>query len=210
MPNLNKILLSLGTLLTMANSGGCLLVQDKTMNVSWDAYKTDTRITVHGKFLDVQYSPKALEGKNFRELLVGSKVSMESSNIDTEIVSRDETIVEFFFNKLSSPKIEGIITDIKADEVQMMKGKPKTGVVTVEITMNGKTVTTVMNYNYFKEDFSATGTINLADFTALDALASVDKSCHDLYKGKIWSDVTIKFHTTIKATLCDTEIKKKK
>ena len=144
---MKKILLSLGTLLTIANSAGCVLVQDEKMNVRWDAYKTDSRITVHGKFLDVQYAPKALEGKNFRELLVGSKVSMTSSNIDTEIISRDETIVEFFFNKLSTTKIEGIITDIKADD-QHMKGKPKTGVVTVEITMNGKTVTTAMNYNY--------------------------------------------------------------
>ena len=206
---MKKILLSLGTLLTIANSAGCVLVQDEKMNVRWDAYKTDSRITVHGKFLDVQYAPKALEGKNFRELLVGSKVSMTSSNIDTEIISRDETIVEFFFKKLSTTKIEGIITDIKADD-QHMKGKPKTGVVTVEITMNGKTVTTAMNYNYFKEDFSATGSINLADFSALDALASIDKSCHDLYKGKIWSDVTIKFNTRIKATLCDVDIKKEK
>ncbi len=205
---MTKILLGLGAMLTIANSAGCLLVQDKTMNVRWDAYKTDSRITVHGKFVDVQYTPKALEGKNFRELLVGSKVSMESSNIDTEIVSRDETIVQFFFNKLSTTKIEGIITDIKADEAHHMKGKPKTGIVTVQITMNGKTVTTPMNYNYFKEDFSATGSINLADFSALDALASIDKSCHDLYKGKIWSDVTIKFNTRIKATLCDVEIKK--
>jgi len=205
---MKKILLTLGTLLTIANSAGCVLVQDEKMNVAWDAYKTDSRITVHGKFVDVQYSPKSSEGKNFRELFVGSKVSMSSSNIDTGITSRDETIVQFFFNKLSSPKIEGIITDIKADDMNHTKGKPKTGVVTVEITMNEKTVTTPMNYNYFKEDFSATGAINLADFAALDALASVDKSCHDLYKGKIWSDVTIKFHTTIKATLCDVEIKK--
>jgi len=180
------------------------------MNVRWDAYKTDSRITVHGKFLDAQYTPKALEGKNFRELLVGSKVSMSSTNIDTEIISRDETIVQFFFNKLSTTKIEGIITDIKANEADHVKGKPKTGIVTVQITMNGKTVTTPMNYNYFKEDFSATGSIDLADFSALDALASIDKSCHDLYKGKIWSDVTIKFNTTIKATLCDVDIKKSK
>jgi hypothetical protein len=177
MPNLKKILLSLGALLTMANSGGCLLVQDKTMNVRWDAYKTDSRITVHGKFTDVQYTPKALEGKNFSE-------------------------------KLSTGKIEGIITDIKADE--RIKDKPRTGIITVQITLNGKTKTIPMNYNYYKEDFSATGSINLADFSALDALASIDKSCHDLYKGKIWSDVTIKFNTTIKATLCDTDIKKKK
>ncbi len=206
---MTKILLTLGTLLTMANSGGYVLVQDNKMNVRWDAYKTDSRITVHGKFLDVQYSPKSLKGKNFRELLVGSKVSISGSSIDTEIVSRDETVVQFFFNKLSTTKIEGIITDIKADEKHHTKGKLKTGIVTVQITMNGKTVTTPMSYNYFKEDFSATGSINLADFAALDALASIDKSCHDLYKGKIWSDVTIKFNTTIKATLYDTEATKK-
>ena len=205
---MTKILLGLGAMLTIANAGGCLLVQDKTMNVRWDAYKTDSRITVHGKFTDVQYIPKALEGKNFKELLVGSKVSIDSSKIDTAIVSRDDTIVKFFFNKLSTGKIEGIITDIKADE--RIKGKPRTGIITVKITLNGKTKTVPMNYNYYKEDFSATGSIDLADFSALDALASIDKSCHDLYKGKIWSDVTIKFNTQIKATLCDTDTKEEK
>ncbi|MEA3434297.1 MAG: YceI family protein [Campylobacterota bacterium] len=205
---MKKILLSLGALLSIAHSEGCLLVQDNTMNVKWDAYKTDSRITVHGKFTDVTYTPKALEGKSFKELLVGSKVNMDGIKIDTEIISRDETIVEFFFNKLTTAKIEGIITDIKADE--RIKGKPRTGIVTVEITFNGKSKAIPMNYNYYKEDFSATGSMNLADFSALDALASIDKSCHDLYKGKIWSDVTIKFNTKIKATLCDVEIKKEK
>ncbi len=205
---MKRILLGLGAVLSIANSAGCLLVQDNTMNVRWDAYKTDSRITVHGKFTDVQYTPKALEGKNFKELLVGSKVSMDGSKIDTEIISRDDTIVKFFFEKLTTGKIEGIITDIKADE--RIKDKPRTGTITVEITLNGKTKTIPMNYNYYKEDFSATGSINLADFSALDALASIDKSCHDLYKGKIWSDVTIKFNTTIKATLCETDIKKEK
>lgn len=202
---MKKILLSLGALLTIANSAGCVLVQDGKMNVRWDAYKTDSRITVHGKFTDVQYTPKALEGKNFKEILVGSKVSIDSSKIDTAIVSRDETIVEFFFEKLSIGKIEGVITDIAADE--RIKDKPRTGTVFVEITFNGKSKTIPMNYNYYKEDFSATGSMNLEDFSALDALASIDKSCHDLYKGKIWSDVTIKFNIKIVATLCDTEKK---
>ena len=209
---MKKILLSLGVLLSIANASGngtgCVLVQDKTMNVRWDAYKTDSRITVHGKFTDIKYTPNALEGKNFRELLVGSKVSIDSSKIDTAIISRDETVIQFFFNKLSTGTIEGIITDIKADE--RIKGKPRTGIVTVKITLNGKTKTVPMNYNYYKEDFSTTGSINLADFSALDALASIDKSCHDLYKGKIWSDVTIKFNTKIVATLCNVDTKKKK
>ncbi len=207
MTNLKKTLLTLATLFSVANAGGCLLVQDNTMNVRWDAFKTDSRITVNGKFTDVKYTPNALEGKNFRELLVGSKVEIDSSKIDTAIVSRDDTIVDFFFKKLSTGTIEGTITDIKADE--HVKGKPRTGTVTVDITLNGKTKSIVMNYNYYKEDFSATGTIELADFAGLDALASIDTHCHDLYKGKIWSDVTIKFNNQIKATLCDTDIKKK-
>lgn len=206
MLNSKKILLTLASLLTIANSAGCLLTQSGKMDVRWDAYKTDSRITVHGQFMDVQYKPNALEAKNFSELLVGSSVSMEGNKINTNIVSRDDTIVKFFFDKLSTGKIDGVITNIKADD--RIKGKPRTGIITVKITLNGKSKEIPMDYNYYKEDFSATGSINLVDFSALDALASIDKSCHDLYKGKIWSDVTIKFHTTIKATLCNVEIKK--
>ncbi len=206
MTNLKRTLLTMGTLFSVANAGGCLLIQDNTMNVRWDAFKTDSRITVHGKFTDVKYTPNALEGKNFRELLVGSKVEINSNKIDTAITSRDDTVVDFFFKKLSVGSITGTITNIKADN--HIKGKPRTGIVTVDITLNGKTKSVNMNYNYFKEDFSATGSINLADFSALDALASIDKSCHDLYKGKIWSDVTIKFNNKIKATLCSANTKK--
>jgi hypothetical protein len=206
MTNLKRTLLTMGTLFSVANAGGCLLIQDNIMNVRWDAFKTDSRITVHGKFTDVKYTPNALEGKNFKELLVGSTVEINSNKIDTAITSRDDTVVDFFFKKLSVGNITGTITNIKADN--HTKGKVRTGIVTVDITLNGKTKSVNMNYNYFKEDFSATGSINLADFSALDALASIDKSCHDLYKGKIWSDVTIKFNNKIKATLCNTNTKK--
>ena len=83
---MKKTVLALAVLYTLGNAGGCLLTQPKEMNVDWKAYKTLGKIGVGGKFTAVNYTPAALEGKNFRELLVGSKVSIDSSKIDTAIV----------------------------------------------------------------------------------------------------------------------------
>ena len=74
--------------------------------------------------------------------------------------------------------------------------------------MNEKTLTIPMKYFYSEGKFDASGTIDLADFAASDALASINKSCFDLHKGKTWSDVSISFSTAVEATLCNVKIKK--
>ena len=208
---MNKILLSLATLLTMSYATepaatGCVLVQPNTMNVNWKAYKTLGKIGVGGKFTSVTYTPHALEGKNFKELFVGSKVSIDLSKIDTGNPGRDETLVKDFFSVMKGKTIEGEIVDIKKTD-KHEKGKPRTGVVSVKLTMNEKTLTIPMKYIYTDGKFDASGTIDLLDFTAGDALASINKSCYDLHKGKTWSDVSIAFSTTVKATLCNVKIK---
>jgi polyisoprenoid-binding protein YceI len=209
---MNKILLSLATILTMTYATepaatGCVLVQPNTMNVSWKAYKTLGKIGVGGKFTSVTYTPHALEGKNFKELFVGSKVSIDLSKIDTGNPGRDETLVKDFFSVMKGKTIEGEIVDIKKTD-KHEKGKPRTGVVSVKLTMNEKTLTIPMKYIYNEGKFDASGTIDLFDFAANDALASINKSCFDLHKGKTWSDVSIGFSTTVEATLCNVEIKK--
>jgi len=208
---MNKILLSLATLLTMTYATepaktGCVLVQPNTMNVNWKAYKTLGKIGVGGKFTSVTYTPHALEGKNFKELFVGSKVSIDLSKIDTGNPGRDETLVKDFFSVMKGKTIEGEIVDIKKTD-KHEKGKPRTGVVSVKLTMNEKTLTIPMKYIYADDKFDASGTIDLLDFTAGDALASINKSCYDLHKGKTWSDVSIAFSTTVKATLCNVKNK---
>ncbi len=209
---MNKILLSLATLLTMTYATepaptGCVLVQPNTMNVNWKAYKTLGKIGVGGKFTSVTYTPHALEGKNFKALFVGSKVSIDLSKIDTGNPGRDETLVKDFFSAMKGKTIEGEIVDIKRTD-KHEKGKPRTGVVSVKLTMNEKTLTIPMKYVYNEGKFDARGTIDLFDFAANDALASINKSCYDLHKGKTWSDVSIGFSTTVDATLCNVEIKK--
>ena len=207
---MKKILIGLLALLSITyavEKTGCVLVQPDTMNVTWKAYKTLGKIGVGGKFTAVSYTPNAKEGKNFKELFVGSKVTIDSAKIDTGNPGRDDTLVKMFFAKLAGSTIDATITDIKKTD-KHEKGKPRTGVVSVKITLNAKTLTIPMNYVYENENFNATGTIDLFDFTANEALSSINKSCYKLHKGKTWSDVSIGFSTTVKATLCNVNIKK--
>ena len=204
---MKKILLSLLTMASLASADGCLLTQSGDMNVTWKAYKTLAKLGVAGAFTDVNYVANKKEGKNFKELLVGSKVSIDLSKINTNNEARDKTLVSNFFSKLSGKTIEGVIVALKADKKE--KGKRVYhGVVDVNITMNHKTLLIPMKYDYKKENFTATGTIDLFDFAANDALKSINQSCFDLHKGKTWNDVTIGFSTNIQASLCHVDVKK--
>jgi len=204
---MKKIILSLFTIFTFSlASGGCVLVQSGDMNVTWKAYKTLAKLGVGGAFTSVKYVPVAKEGKNFADLLVGSTVSIDTTQINTGNPTRDETLVKMFFKQLKSTTIDAKIVDMKA--AKRVKGKPYTGIVDVTLSMNGKTLTIPMQYHYEKENFKASGTLDLFDFAGSEALASINKSCYDLHKGKTWNDVRIMFSTNIKATLCNVKIKK--
>ncbi len=204
---MKKVLLSLLTLFSISHAAtGCVLVQPSDINVTWKAYKTLGKIGVGGQFTSVKYTPAALEGKNFKELFVGSTVTIDATKINTGNSSRDDTLVRMFFKKLKSSTIEAKIIAIKSDK--HVRGKPRTGIMDAMITMNEKTLSIPMKFHYKKGHLTATGTIDLFDFAASDALASINKSCYDLHSGKTWSDVSIGFSTTIEATLCNVEIKK--
>ena len=204
---MKKTLLSLLSIISISYaSSGCLLVQSGDMNVTWKAYKTLGKIGVAGQFTDVKYIPVAKEGKNFKALFIGSKVSIDVTKINTGNPSRDETLVKMFFSKLENHTIEAKIIDMQSDK--HVRGKPRTGLMHTAITLNNKTLTIPMKFFYEKGHLSANGTIDLFDFSAKEQLSSINKSCYDLHKGKTWSDVNIGFSTTIEATLCHVEIKK--
>ena len=206
MKTLNKILLTSSLFFSLAHAGGCVLTPSKDMNVSWEAYKTFAKLGVGGQFTDVNYTPNAKKGKNFKELLVGSSVDINVTQIDTKNPTRDKNLVDMFFNKLKSPTIQGKITAITANKQK--EGKPYTGNLDVNISMNGKTLTIPMSYHYENEHFKANGVIDLFDFEAQSALTSINKKCYALHKGKTWNDVSIEFSTIIKASGCDEESKK--
>lgn len=197
------ITLGLVTSLVASQKSGCVLAQKGEVTAAWMAYKTPAKVGVSGSFDSVKYNSIAKNGKNFREILVGSSVDIDTSSVNSKHKARDAKLVTFFFEQMSSKTINAKIVDIKADE--KVKGKPRTGVVTLDITMNGVTKKVPMKYTFSDSIFSAKGVIDVFDFSANKALASINKACFDLHAGKTWSDVTIAFSTKISADLCNTK-----
>ena len=88
-------------------------------------------------------------------------------------------------------------------DTDLIKGKInyENDVVVAALTMNGITHNLPMDIIITDERrVTLTGTMNLADWNALDALASLNKVCFDLHKGpdgvsKTWEDVAIEVKT---------------
>ena len=204
---MKKIVLGMFIIIALVSSSvasqksGCVLAQKGKVTVAWKAYKTPLKKGVSGVFNSVKYLGVSKEGKNFREILVGSSVSIDTSSVNSKNEGRDAKLIKFFFKKMANQVIEAKIIDIKADK--KLKGKPRTGLITLNITMNGITKVVPMKYNFSKGVFSANGVIDILDFSALNALSSINKACYELHDGKTWSDVNIAFSTHIEAILCN-------
>ena len=179
---------------------GCDLSPVGKFSVSFQAYKTAAKVGVNGSFDRVNFKAIRPTGKNFREIFVGSTVNIETASVNSKHKERDMKIATFFFNKMSSQNIAAEIIAISSDK--RIKGKPRTGTLLVNVTMNGKTKKVPMTYSYMDGLFDATGVIDILDFSGSNALSSMNKACYDLHKGKTWSDVTIGFSTKIEALLC--------
>ncbi len=83
----------------------------------------------YGVFKKANYQAIAETGKNFKAIFIGSTISVKSATLT--------------------------ITDIQAD--RRIKGKPRTGVITVSLNADNITQKIEMNYSYDKGDFSAKG-----------------------------------------------------
>ncbi len=185
---------------------GCILSQEGAVNVGWKAYKTAAKIGVSGVFDDVIYTAAQKEGKNFKEILVGSSVRINTNSVNSKNEGRDKKLVASFFKLLGAETITAKIIDIKATSP---KGeRPRKGIITTSIMMNGISKDIPMKYTYHKGLMQAEGFIDLFDFQASHALSSINKACFDLHKGKTWNDVAISFSLHIKADLCNTAISK--
>jgi polyisoprenoid-binding protein YceI len=175
----------------------CEYTQNNDMIVGFQAYKTPLKIGVGGEFDNIEYNNFKKSAPDLASLLNGSKVTIITASVDSANPARDKKLVDFFFSKMVQKDITAKITDVKIDKVDP-KSKAVTGIVTIEIKMNNVTRLAELKFTYENSAFQADGVIDLADFKALGALASLNKACYDLHKGKTWSDVGISFNMTIK------------
>jgi hypothetical protein len=168
------------------------VIKPEATSVTWTAYKTTEKIGVGGEFTTVNFEEKS--GASVQEALNNLSFSIPISSLFTNDATntRDAKIKASFFGAMLN--------------TELIKGKIKyvNDAVVASITMNGETNDLPMTIEVIDERrVSLTGTMNLADWDALDALSSLNKVCFDLHKGadgvsKTWEDVAIEVKTFLR------------
>jgi len=154
------------------------------VDVAWEAYKTPLKLGVKGKFDNVVFlSEKAA---TLNTLVKNTKVKIDTQKVNSNNPGRDAKLVKFFFEVQGIKSIDAEITSVNKE------------LINVNITMNSITKNIPMRYTIDKNNITAIGVIDLADFDMLTSLSTINKACYDLHKGKTWQDVTISFKLSTK------------
>ncbi len=168
------------------------VVKPEGTSVKWVAYKTTDRKPVGGEFKILKFENK--EGETPQEALNGLNFSIPVSSVFTNDATntRDAKIITSFFGAmLNTDLIKGTINYTN-------------NAYTASITMNGVTSNLPLNIKITdKRRITLTGTMNLKNWNALDALKSLNKVCFDLHKGadgvsKTWEDIAIEVNTFLR------------
>ena len=169
-----------------------LTLSPANTELSFKAFKTTDKLPVGGVFKTVNFEERS--ANDVETLLDGLEFSIPVSSLFTNDATgtRDPKILKFFF---------GVMTN-----TEMLSGtiNSKNGNYSATITMNGETNSLPLTVDVSQDSkLVANGTVNLADWKALDALASLNEACFDLHKGsdkvsKTWEDVDVQITASLK------------
>lgn len=166
------------------------VIKPEATSVKWTAYKTTDKVAVGGEFTTVNFDNK--EGASPEEALNGLEFSIPIQSLFTKDEGRDAKIKASFFGAmLNTELISGKITYTN-------------GNYAATLTMNGETNNLPLDVTITDERrVKMTGVMQLKDWNALEALASLNKICFDLHKGpdgvsKTWEDVAIEVNTYLR------------
>lgn len=166
------------------------VVKPEATTVQWTAYKTTEKTPVGGQFTTLTFNDKA--GNTPEEALNNLDFSIPVKSLFTKDEGRDAKIKEFFFGAMLNTKlISGTIkhVDNKYIATLVMNGQTKDLPLDVSITDERRV--------------KMTAVMQLKDWNALEALASLNKVCYDLHKGadgvsKTWEEVAIEINTYLR------------
>ncbi|MFV0531226.1 MAG: YceI family protein [Flavobacteriales bacterium] len=153
------------------------------VKLTFTAYKLpgEKRTGVNGTFKTINVAG-AKESDKAEEVLSDTTFSIPTASLFTKDEDRDKKLIEFFFNKL-----------VNTADITGSFGKFEGGQVPVTLKLNDKEVTKNFQYQILDRKLTLSGKIDIVeDFTASEALNSVNEACKDLHEGKTWSDVDLK------------------
>jgi hypothetical protein len=164
-------------------------VSNATNDIKFIAYKTTDKIGVAGWFKKVDVLSGG-EGTSVKEAINNTEFSIPISSLMTKDTSRDYKIQKYFF---------GVMENTKLLSGKLMITDDTTGVA--EIKMNGIVKSVSFSYSIVDKTFSMTSTMDVTNWKATQALASLNKICELLHTGadgvsKTWSEVSLNITST--------------
>lgn len=167
---------------TEVEAGALKIVSDST-KVSWTAYKTTEKIGVGGSFTEITLNDTKT-GTSPEAILEGATFSIPVSSLFTDNDDRDSKLKEFFFGVLKNK-------ELISGTLNFSDGK-----CLLTIKLNDVEKQIPVTHEFIDNRFSINSTIDLVDFGAEGAVASINKACYDLHKGadgvsKTWNEVAI-------------------
>lgn len=155
----------------------------KNIVVEWTGYKYTEKAAVKGQLKTIKASIKG-RPRTLEQLLLATSFEVDSLSVDSGDAARDSNLREHFFKLMKSPKITGKILSYKDNVAQ------------VELMLNG--VSQQVPFTVTKEGamISATGEIDILNFSMQPSLKKINEICFELHKGKdgvskTWNQVNL-------------------
>ena len=164
-------------------------VSNAKNEINFTAYKTSAKVGVGGQFKKVDVLSGG-EGNSIKEAINNTEFSIPVSSIFTKDTSRDFKIKKFFF---------GIMDNTKLLSGKLVIIDDTNGVATIK--MNGVEKNLPFTYTIADKSFNMKAIMDVNNWNASAALASLNTACLDLHKGadgvsKTWSEVALNITTT--------------
>ena len=172
-----------------AKSTAAFAVTNATNDIMFKAYKTTDKVGVAGWFKEVNVISGG-EGESVKEAINNTEFSIPVSSLFTKDTSRDYKIQKFFFGVM--------------ENTELLSGKLMISDDTnciAEIKMNGITRQVPFTYTVEGKTFNMISTMDVTNWQATEALASLNKVCELLHTGadgvsKTWSEVSLNITST--------------
>lgn len=163
-------------------------IDKASKQINFIAYKTSDKVPVGGQFKKIDVISGG-EGNTVKEAIHNTEFSIPVSSLFTQNSSRDYKIKKFFF---------GIMDNTKLLSGKLLLSDATNGIA--DIKMNGISQKVPFTYSIVDRTFNMKAVIDVNNWNASKALASLNNVCLDLHRGadgisKTWSEVTLNITT---------------
>lgn len=155
------------------SNDACTYTYDsESLNFSWTAYKFTNKTGVNGSFDDIKVETTDA-ANSLEDLLNSVKFVINTSTVNSNEVTRDIKIAQFFFGTMeNTSEIVGELKDVEG------------GKATISLTMNDLTVDVPGTIEISGDTLKLKSTVDFKNFDGEKALSMLNQVCSEQHTGE--------------------------